>query len=309
MAKEKPRKTLEELQREVMDSGSGLTSDEDLRVLFSGDEPVTEPTDAGTNKPAQQVAQQGAPVESAPVVPEPGATDVSAPHGNKESVLEAELAKRDGEIEKLRNLLEELKRPQIDTPTQPTQQVVKQEPEEDDGIDDTSIIEKPKETITKMLQRERAKIMEEAAKLVVAGLTHYDGYQSKKETLRRFRDAHPDFDSLRGEMATVLKEYPQLNNDPNALPKLYELAKQNVAKRTESLKKDVGIDKEQLKTEIYNEIVEGIRKRKAASGALPGSPPVSPDTRGNSEPKVLPLTPDEEILEAMLKSGPGKLKL
>lgn len=322
---EKPRKTIEQLTQDVLESGVGLMTDKDLETLFSEETPAN-PGQAQTQTqslPPTQVgnqAQTGTP--GTPATGTPGAVDsngiVQTPQGDQGSLdqetksLREQVAQQNARIEQLTNLMESLKQPEQQY-QQPVQQQTQEDPDSD--IDDAIIIEKPKENIKKLAQRE-------AARIVIAALTNYDSSARRERAIEAFKATRPDFDGLRPEMSKIVKEFPQLNRDPDALPKIYELAKTRAAKKNQELRTGLGLDQmDALKKEIQElkaqsgmtveqakaKLLEEIKKRRSASGTLPASSAISQDDRATMSSKTTPLTPEEKQFDDILNSGPARL--
>jgi len=123
-------------------------------------------------------------------------------------------------------------------------------------------------------------------------------------------------------MKQVVADFPQLNKDPNALPKIYDLAKQRAAKQGEELRASLGLNEvEALRKEIQDlkaqsgltieqakaKLLEEIKRRRSAQGTLSGSPAVSQDSRTTTAQRTVPLSEEDKIFEDMLNSGPQKL--
>jgi len=331
-----PKKSIDELTQDVLASGIGLLSDKDLETLFGDigavpqrnpETPLSPPPVAAIATPGIQDPKPGEP--GTPAIAEPDVLsqipeefrdkDVPTSLGKiTKSIAEAKAAasQKDKEIEDLRELVNTLKQPVA--PTQTAQTPTDPNADPDDDIDDTMIIEKPKENIKKLIERISARMM-------VLGLTQYDTLSKRERTIERFSETHPDFNILRPEMAQIVKEYPQLNQDPNALSKIYDIAKLRVTKRNTELAQ-VGrpvapaaivttpaIDQKELMTKAVEqakiEILEGLKKRRAASGISSGSPAISQDQRNTDALKTIPQTEEDQIFNAILDSGPSKLSL
>ena len=323
---EKTTKTLEQITQDVLNSHFGIT-DEDLTALFAdtttdkgvspNTSPVTPSTETAT-EPAKPVAV--APVETpkpaetpAPAVPptqlpEPGRAGSVSPETEKNLKSQAE------QIAKLQLALQELqKRPQVQhvaTPqtTQPVQQTSPL-----DEIDDQAIIEKPKESIVKLMNA-----MLRVA--LPAAFVEYDTAVSKRAAMENFRREHSDFDELRPIMRQIVLENPAQNDNPDALPRIYEEAKQRRLTYLESLKKELGVQpaapqsstsapqpqlsEEELLTKLEQRIAEKIRKRRAGAGtASPTSQPVLPTERMAVPSSGPEPTEADKMMEAMLKAG------
>jgi hypothetical protein len=313
---DRPRKTLEQLTQDVLESGNiNSISDADLDTLFN----EVEGTSSTTTNPPAQVGNQ-APASGSPGIPATGTPapaysgDVPPPQGNigaSDAETKVALAQQADEIRQLKELVETLRQPAID----PTTQRTDPNADPDDDIDDSMIIEKPKEMIKKIAQRE-------AARTVILGLTHYDTQSRRERAIEQYKSTHPDFDSLRPAMAQVVRDFPQLNKDPNALSRIYELAKQRVTKQGEELRTSLGLNEmDSLRKEIQDlkaqsgltieqakaKLLDEIKRRRSAQGTLSGSPAVSVDTRTIPSQRTVPQTEEDKIFDDMMASGPSKL--
>lgn len=316
------RKTLEELQAEV-EKGLGLTSDEDLKALFDDVDLNTPGQTTPANPPAQHAGSQatqsgnvtpatGQPVDVLTHIPEEFRDkDVPTSLGKMtKSISETRsaMSNQAKELQELRDLVESLRQPASAVPHEPQPHRADQPQEDpDEDIDDSMIIEKPKEMIKKLAQRE-------AARIAIAALTQYDTAARRERAIEAFRTSHPDFDGLRDEMGAVVKEYPQLNRDPNALPKIYDLAKKRAEKKMEALRVSMGatstpINEEEIIAKAVDRIKQEVAKRRSASGTLPAGQGVSPDQRVTSPQRTIQKTPDEQLFDEILNSGPAKLTI
>jgi hypothetical protein len=325
MVQPQARKTLEELQKEVLGSGSGIMSDEDLRALFedpaiqpqgnqpSNQPPAANPAGSQAGQPGTETPANGQPEDILTQIPDEFKDkDVPTSLGKMtKSISETRSAmgRQTKEIQELRDLVETLRQP-AQIPNDPRGNAnSQQQPEEDpdSDIDDTMIIEKPKEMVRKIAQRE-------AARIAIAALSQYDSGARRERQIEAFKATHSDFDAVREDMATVVKEFPQLNRDPNALPKIYDLAKRRVEKRLESLKTSLGTQaptysKEDIVSEAVDRIKVEIAKRRSASGIQSNTQGITPGDRMTTPQRNIPKTPDEEIFDEILGSGPSKLSL
>jgi hypothetical protein len=295
---DRPRKTLEQLTQDVLESGNiNSISDADLDTLFN----EVEGTSSTTTNPPAQVGNQ-APASGSPGIPATGTPapaysgDVPPPQGNigaSDAETKVALAQQADEIRQLKELVETLRQPAID----PTTQRTDPNADPDDDIDDSMIIEKPKET-------------------------HYDTQSRRERAIEQYKSTHPDFDSLRPAMAQVVRDFPQLNKDPNALSRIYELAKQRVTKQGEELRTSLGLNEmDSLRKEIQDlkaqsgltieqakaKLLDEIKRRRSAQGTLSGSPAVSVDTRTIPSQRTVPQTEEDKIFDDMMASGPSKL--
>ncbi len=312
---ERPRKTLDQLTQDVLESGISSISDADLETLFTevdGNPPATNNPPASTGNQAPATGSPGTPATGTPAPATSG--DVSPPQGNigaSDAETKAALAQQAEEIRQLKGLIETLKQPAIEPQVQRTDPNA----DPDDDIDDSMIIDKPKEMIKKMAERI-------AARTVILGLTHYDTQSRRERAIEQFKTTHSDFENLRGTMAQVVKEFPQLNKDPNALPRIYDLAKQRATKQGEELRTSLGLNEvDSLRREIQElkaqsgltieqakaKLLDEIKRRRSAQGTLSGSPAVSQDSRTTTAQRTVPQTEEDKIFDDMLNSGPAKL--
>ncbi len=328
---EKKAKSLEELEQLVTDTQLGLASDKDLMALFEDEVPAAQPVQQAQPAPAvvepQQAPATAQPASAEkPVEGEPNPLDFIPEKFRDKDVptsvakmsksyddLEAEFRRQRETVNKLEGLVRGLAetRPAAPQPVQvPAAQV---EPEEE--FDDASYLEKPKETITKTAQRE-------AAKIVVTALKSYHEYKTRQQAVEDFRRAHSDMDQYRDEMLTVIKDRPDLDQNPNALPMIYELAKQKASNKLSTLRTSLGvpdnppITHEEIQRLIDEgtkkkmaEFLEEVKKRKNASGTLGGGTPTPVIQRGQETSRETPLSPEDQLFQDMLASGPKVLKL
>lgn len=328
--------------REKVHSGLDLLSDEDLAAFFEeaerealGQIPTEEATQTQTQPSVAPVK-----VESTPPVEEPskgqaGLMDL-LPDKFKDKdeaaalskmvkalqELESENTRKSQELSQLSNVVQELsKAPVRREEYAPTaRQVPKQaEPEEDD-VDDSIFFDKPTESTKRVFQKE-------FKKAIVDALHEYDTFALRRDTLARFKESHPDFDSLRNEIVEVCRIHPEWDNDLNGLPKIYDAAKALASARNIALNVNKpasaitpAVDVEKLKAELKAElesssfekakqaIIEEIKRRKAAAGIISSSRTSTPQERVNPQPTTTPLTEEEKIFKAMMDSGPQTLR-
>jgi hypothetical protein len=326
MVTQNTRKTLEELQREVEQGATGIMSDQDLQSLFEEAGTTTQPNQPSNQPPAGQPAgsQAGQPGNQTPANGQPDDILTQIPDEFKDKDVPTSLGKmtksisetrsamdrQAREIQELRDLVETLRQPepsQFNQQQQGNANSSQQRPDEDpdSDIDDTMIIEKPKEMVRKIAQRE-------AARIAIAALSQYDTGARRERQIEAFRATHPDFDSVKDDMAAVVKDFPQLNRDPNALPKIYDLAKKRAEKRTAELRASLGTNVPQLsEEEVVSKAVDRIKaeiaKRRSASGIPSTGQGITPNQRMTPQTRTVPKTADEEIFDEMLNAGPAKL--
>jgi hypothetical protein len=321
------RKTLDELQERIH---QGLdVSDDDLQVLFAGEEPAPaapQTVDPATTAPAAAIVQAPDP-NAAPAAPSTGEPDLLAVMPDKfkskdakESIsklvqsyaeLEARLAKQGDELAKARQALQEpearpARAPVREVPPQPSVQPV---PEEDE----MSFLDKP-----------RSESRKEAAQVFWQGIQAYDLWKTRTDYINRFRSEHSDFDNYRNEIAEILSQRPDLNQDFGSLPAVYQMAKDLFNKRVQSaipttpqvnveeleakLRAKLDAEYQEREKAMIGKILEGVRKRTAAGGiSTSGNPPVNPADRAGNPPKTTPQTPEEKDFQDMLNAGPRRL--
>jgi hypothetical protein len=316
---ERPAKTMEQITQDVLNSPFGI-DDETLSALFA-DESTTKtlhPTTKAPTTPSEETAtepdavstrvEESTPVqETVPPIPAPeparGGSDSSLA---KVKELEETLKAQQMDAEQIKAMLQELaRRAQVNA-------VPAQAPSDPFAeIDDQAIIESPKESILKL--------MGTMLKIALpAAFMEYDQAVINRRAMEEFRNSKPDFDELRPIMRQIVLENPSANNDPTALPRIYEEAKRRKAVQVEAIKRELNltpatpsmpapvpaVSEEELLAKLEQRIAEKIRKRRAASGASsPTAAPVHPTERLTVVPKEIPKTEAEILLEAMLNAG------
>jgi hypothetical protein len=211
-------------------------------------------------------------------------------------------------------------RPQVQTQNQP--ETKKEDPEED--LDDSAYFDSPVQNTLKLIdkrleKRGREIAREESTKTV----QHYDTFATRRAVLERFKETHSDFDNFKNEIVEVCRMHPEWDNDLNGLPKIYEAAKTLAIAKAQSLTRPTNtsnqtVDVDKLRAEIKAEveasavekarqgILDEIRRRRAASGIL-SSNATNVSDRVNSPGKTAPLSPEDTVLDEMIKSGPKSL--
>lgn len=318
---EKQRKTLEQLTKEINSSELGL-SQEDIASLFVPEDKAPPVAGPGTNPPESGNQTGKAPVDQAPPSQDPGGGRQEQPSNinellpekfrdadpkqsiskiaNSYAELEKELHKKSEDLSRLSKYVQELINKSPKTQPMPQQG---QTPDDNSNWD----WEKPRDEVRKL-------ITEIVPQIVLAGIQQYDTYATKRQIIDEFKKQHPDVDNYRSEIAEVLREHPELDSDSNALPRIYELAKEKSQSKYKKVAEQMGIvDEDKLLAKAVelakSKILEEVRQRKAASGALPGSTPVTPTERMATNQPQKPLTPEEELFRQMLESGPKTLNL
>jgi Holliday junction resolvase RusA-like endonuclease len=237
---------------------------------------------------------------------------------------ETALTQSNQERSQLQNIVQDLSkrpreefRPQTQT-TQTAATVVKKE-ESEEEIDDATFFDKPVELSRKIAAQVAREIAREEATKTVQ---HYDTFATRRSVLERFKETHPDFDNFRSEVVEVCRMHPEWDNDLNGLPKIYEAAKTLAiakAKAVSTSSPQVNINVEELKAQIKAEveaeafnkakqaIIDEVKKRKAASGILSSTNTATSSDRASSGSKTTEMSPEDKILDEMLKSGPKSL--
>ncbi len=317
---DKPKKTLDQITQDVLNSQFGIT-DADLSLLFedtSTDKSTPSPTPAATTPSAETVTEpvvtepEVTPiVTSTPVIPAPIVPSVTPPEPNRQATvpdnkskdLESSLNNQKEQIAQMQMLLKELLKRSQGTEPAASRTVI---PDPLADIDDQSIIEKPKETITKLVQG--------ILKVVLpAAFAEYDVQISKRQTMDAFRGNHSDFDELRPVMRQIVLENPTVNDDISALPRVYQEAKDRRTTMLDTMRKELNIpitpivpvvSEEDVLAKLEQRIVEKIRKRRAALAATsPITEPVLPVTRMTPIAKEVPKTEADIMFDAMMKAG------
>lgn len=330
-------KTLDQLVKQVQDSQQGLISQDELMALFREEEP------AASNSPPQQqpvvaapqpIPQAPAASAAPPAVPVQGEPNdilgrVPEKFRDKDvatslekfsnSYLELEQARQKDreELARLRELVEGLSRTPASTSQPQTQVPIQGTPTDDIEFDDVEYLEKPKETIRKTVEKMATKIAAQAISNYHNVLTET---ARRQQLMTDFRKEHSDFDTYVEDMRAIIQARPDLDNNPNALPTIYEFAKQRYSKRIEAMKTQLGVQPQQttMTDEVKQallkeaterakkEIFEEVAKRRNASGTVPSGNPTTPQQRVEDQPREKPKTYGEELFDAMMASGPTK---
>jgi len=337
-------KTLEELAKQVEQGQSGLQSLDDLVALFA-EEPIPAQTPTPeppvVAAPAPSTAQAPNPQVTPPVNSGQGEPnedilkrvpdkfrDKDLPSSLEKTVnsylaLEQESTRTKEELLRLRELVENLSRPvpASNQLMQPNAQVATPQEGADDfaDIDDVSVLERPKELILRMVDKR-------AAQIAAAAVGQYHQMQvdqlRRSQIIEQFKAAHSDFDTYVDDMRAVIQARPDLNQRTDSLPVIFDMAKERYRKRIETQRTQLGIvdhTPQQLFTEemkqsllveatekAKREILEEVRKRRAASGTLPGSTPNTMQSIVEEKPKDKPMTYEEKVFNDMMTSGPNK---
>lgn len=311
---DKQQKTLEQITQDVLNSHFGIT-DDDLVALFA-DTTAEQTTGPATGQANSQDVQAAAPTETTETAmpQEPSASTqvpptVAPDHGRAGSLppdLDATIKTQQQQIEKLQLMLQELaQRAAAQTRSAEAESKVANPLDE---IDDQQIIEKPKESIVKLVNT----IM----KVVLpAAFAEYDAALNARAMMEEFRRTHPDFDELRPIMRQIVLEDPATNDNPAALPRVYEEAKRRKAAVLDALKRELAgqptasgregqPSEEELLAKLEQRIADKIRKRRAGAGAAsPVSQPVQPPARMAPTTKEMPKSEADALIEAMLAAG------
>ncbi len=308
-------KTLDELEKKVIDTQAGLMSIEDLRVLFEGDQLSAAPVTQTPQEPIVTTTPITAVTTPAPIEPATTVQPTPAPKPEKDiEELKIELQKaRQDKDDALRLYNSMLVAPQPVEPIVQSQEPVVAED------DDTVFFEKPTEASRKIARQEAVKALVEYNQSLLEG-------QKRMGFVAEFKSQHTDFDSYREDMAAILRARPDLDKNYTNLPMVYEMAKQRYRMRLEKMRVELGItgqptvaptpvtsqpavDETALIEKVKNVIAEEIRKRRNAAGVQGGSTPASPADRTEPIVKVTPKTPTDLVFEEMMNSGPNILSL
>lgn len=313
---EPQKKTLDQIVNDTLSSNFGI-SDEDLQSLF--DDSVVEPTTNPTSAIATPTVEPATPT---PPATEPTVTAASTevippvvsppePLPDKSKDLENSLKTANDQIAQLLMAVKELERKSQATGPKP----VKPQVDPTADIDDQAIIAAPKESIVKLMKA----MLKDA---LPAAFTEYDTIRSTRDLVDKFRSEHSDFDELRSIMRQIVSENPASNDNPAALPRVYEEAKRRKIAALELMKKELNLpastgsepalstprlSEEEILAKLEKRLVENIRKRRNASVPLAStqSAPVSPIDRMAPRDATKPITEEEKMFEEMLTSGPS----
>lgn len=264
-------KTFDTLAKEVADMQFGLRSEEDLRALFSQEEPVVEEPQPAEQPPPVVVEPQ------TPQAPEPQpVTPALAPQVTPDILealpekfkdkdvqgalqkavksytdLESDFRRQTEELDKLRVIVSAVANtPGMISPTapQPVRQPtsVQRPGANTQGIDleedipDSDFFEKPGEAVTKKTRQEAFKLANE---IVAQRILEYHDWNTRQILIKDFRKDHKDFDSVKNDMITIAQARPDIDQMPpeQSLPILYDLAKERQKLQLEALKKTLGI--------------------------------------------------------------------
>lgn len=340
---DKPRMTVQELTDAIH---QGLdVSDDDLAVLFD-EAPVTagqpSPGTQGQTAPAAPTPQAptvpvappapapttGQPNELMNILPEKfrGESDPNkavSKLAQSYGEVESELSRNRQELSQLKDYVQKMLN-QGQPAHQPTQPVAQPQgglpelpelPKQDGEEDDISFLEKPRAESRKEALRI---LMSEGPKIMAHMLTRYDTIKTRQVLVDEFKKTHQDFDLYREELMQVFRENPWLDQDISQLPRAYDMAKDKFAAKqrgssptstTTAQPQTQVVDVAALKAEIKAELLEGIRKRRAAGGVTGGSAPVTPQSRTDANPRQQPQTEEDKIWDDMMNSGPANMKL
>jgi len=341
---DKKRMTVQELADAIH---QGLdVPDEDLAVLFDDPSATQTQPSPGTQGQTTTVAPTPqAPTDvSAPPAPTPttgqpneflnilpekfrGETDPKnavSKLAQSYGEVESELSRNRQELSQLKDYVQRMLAGQQPTqqPTQsaaqPTQSGLPEMPElpkQDGEEDDISFLEKPRAEARKEALRV---LMNEGPKIMAHMLNRYDTIKTRQVIVDEFKKTHPDFDMYRDEMMVVFRENPWLDQDITQLPRAYEMAKDKFAAKQRGVSPTTpaaqthsqpAVDVNALRASIKAELLEEVRKRRAAGGVTGGSAPVTPQQRSNENPRQQPATEEDRIWEDMMNSGPAAMKL
>jgi hypothetical protein len=323
MAEEsRPKKTLDQIVDDTLSSNFGI-SDADLQLLFE-DKKVEEPTPSPTPATATPTVEPVTPtppvteptVPTADVVvpthvvaqPEPPRPEV--PTSDKSNDLENSLKETNNQIAQLSLIVQELLKKSQATGTE----LNRSQPDPLDEIDDQAIIQSPKENVVKTVRA----VLQTA---LPAAFSEYDNIRNTRDFVNRFRSEHTDFDELRPLMRQIVAENPSVNDNPNALPRVYDEAKRRKTAALEAMKRELNIpitsvpptvqaaprlSEEEILSKLEQRLKEQIRKRRNASVPLTSNQtmPITPTNRMAPRDATVPMTEEEKMFDDMLKAGP-----
>ncbi len=325
-------KTIQDLEKQVQDTGMGLHDPKQLAALFGSvgtnaqpAPPQQTPVEPAT-APIPPSAPAVPPVEPVPLAPVPPAEPVRIEPNILEllpekfrdkdaatsiqkitksySDIEAELQKQKDELAQMNKLVQSLSQ------TSPAPHIpAAAAPGIGDDVDDTQVWEKPKESVIKL-----------ASKVAAAQILAYHELQERVKYVEAFKQGHPDFDSYKEDMMVILRSRPDLDRDYHNLPAVYEASKARYSQRLTEMKSKMGletptpaqpsINMEEIERRAYEKARKAIEdefaKRQAASGIMGSGTPVSPDVRVTPAPPAKPKSVADQVIEDMLASGPKK---
>lgn len=327
-------KSLEELAKTVIDSQEGLVSTADLEALFS--DGVVTPTPTSVQSTAGTVPNPTITAPSSATSPlPPGETRQEEPlisefipekFRDKDpkvamqkwhksySELESELARQKDEMSNLNKIVKTLSEPEprpITTPTQPIVQAI------DDDVEDSTFFDKPKEATSKI-----------AAKIAAQTVLQYHNVMERARKVQDFRGLHKDFDELRSEMTDILKARPDLDQNVDNLPYVYDTAKKMRTKKLEQMREALGIQPSitpqpapapvttvtaeqmvEIEKKAFDKakeaLLEELKRRRAASGNL-GSTTTTPSARTQPTTTTKPKSDEDVVMDEMMAAGHGK---
>lgn len=309
-----------ELAKQVDENKEGITP-EQLKALLEAEAPTNVPTQQAAVEPAPAPtpsAPAGTPTNVDPTLGQPNvldlipekfrASDVPTSLSNiakSYSDLESELKKQKDETAQLNKLVQSFIERE---PVQQSQQVQPKPVE----VDDSEFFERPTESAKKI-----------AAQMAAAQIIAYHAAVERQKYVESFKASHPDFENYREDIMAILKTRPDLDRDERNLPMVYEMGKQRYNARMSTIRKDLGLESQQsqpssvdietVKKLAYEQalakITEDLNKRKAALGIQGASPAVAPNARIQPRVTEQQLSPDDQLIQDMLNSGPKKLML
>ena len=230
------------------------------------------------------------------------------------SELESELARQKDEMSNLNKIVKTLSEPEprpITTPTQPIVQAI------DDDVEDSTFFDKPKEATSKI-----------AAKIAAQTVLQYHNVMERARKVQDFRGLHKDFDELRSEMTDILKARPDLDQNVDNLPYVYDTAKKMRTKKLEQMREALGIQPSitpqpapapvttvtaeqmvEIEKKAFDKakeaLLEELKRRRAASGNL-GSTTTTPSARTQPTTTTKPKSDEDVVMDEMMAAGHGK---
>jgi hypothetical protein len=161
--------------------------------------------------------------------------------------------------------------------------------------------------------------------MAAAQIIAYHVQQERQKYVEAFKAQNQDFERYREDMMAILRARPELDKDERNLPIVYELAKQRYATRLAAMRNDLGIQQSQASQptppvdmdavtkaaylKARDDILAEIENRRRASGIQGSSSAVTPEVRVQPRVTEKELSPDEQIIQDMLNSGPKRLTL
>jgi len=311
------KKSLDQIVNDTLNSNFGI-SDADLQALF--EDTAAEAALVPTTVPATPTVEPVnlPPAVTTPIVPAIVAPPVVVPESTqvvtsspKSLDLESSLKAANDKLASLNIIVQELLKK---SQTSPTDATIVTPSNPLDEVDDQAIIERPKESIVKMVPPLVHAILKQ---VLPQAFVEYDNSRSVKEYIEKFRADHSDFEELRPLMRQIVAENPKVNDTIASLPRVYDEAKARKAAMLDTMKKELNLSttnpvpapslsEEEILTKLEQRIAEKIKKRRSLSGTLTASQttPISPADRQTPTATDKPMTEEEKMFAEMMASGP-----